>query len=368
MEERDEGASRKLLFISPCTPDPQGTGWEQRAFSFLSAYAKFMDVELWFSPTFDNPELGRTANLTRLCVSMTSFRPAAIRDGLSASRKRLNQSLATSDVVHVSRLRQVVSTIDHKSIVWDIDELSWSASRQASTDRQQYLSELSSNFRKCRRVFASSHLERKQAHFDEITVIPNVAFDPGLRNPAPAEKAPVLLFVGNLNYSPNMDGLIFFNGSVLPELARKIPDVLVNVIGRSPITEGVRAAVDHLRNTGRFQFFFDVPSVTPYYLQAAASIAPILSGGGTRIKIVESFAHHCPVISTSKGCEGLEVAHRKHLLIEDDPRDFAMACAELIQGPGLGSEMTETAYRFFECNHSQSVVDKLLFSALQDVA
>jgi glycosyltransferase involved in cell wall biosynthesis len=368
MEECDDGAPRKLLFISPCTPDPQGTGWEQRAFSFLSAYSKFMDVELWFSPTFDNPELGRTANLTRLCVSMTSFRPAAIRDELSASRKRLNQSLATSDVVHVSRLRQVVSAIDHKSMVWDIDELSWSASHQASIDRQQYLSELYSNFRKCRRVFASSHLEREQAHFDEITVIPNVAFDPELRNLASSEKAPALLFVGNLNYSPNMDGLIFFNSSVLPELAGNIPDVLVNVIGRSPITESVWAAVDHLRNTGRFRFVFDAPSVTPYYLQAVASIAPILSGGGTRIKIVESFAHHCPVISTSKGCEGLEVAHRKHLLIEDDPRDFALACVELIQRPELRRQLAETAHRFFEGNHSQRVVDELLFSALQNLA
>ena len=327
-----------------------------------------MDVELWFAPTFDNPELGRTGDLTGLCASMTSFYPAAVKDELSTPGKKLIHSISTSDVVHVSRLRRMVSALDHDSIVWDIDELSWSGSRQTSTDRQQYLAEIHSNFRKCRRVFASSKLERQQAHFDDIAVIPNVAVDPGLGNFESSEKGPILLFVGNLNYSPNMDGLIFFNNSVLPKLARNVPEVVVKVIGRSPVTDSVRTAVDQLRNTGRFEFVFDAPSCTPYYSQAAASIVPILSGGGTRIKIIESFAHRCPVISTNKGCEGLEVAHRKQLLIEDDPKDFALACAELIRGQSLSRQMVETAYRFFERGHSQKVVDELLFSALQNLS
>ena len=359
---------RKLLFISPCTPDPRGTGWEQRAFAFLSAYSKFMEIELWFIPTYDNPELARIGNLTRLCVSMTSFYPVLFNDKQSTLRKRFIQSLSTSDAVHVSKLPQMVSTINHKLMVWDIDELPWSASRQTSNDLQQNLLDFYSNcFGKCRRVFASSHLERQRAHFDDIAVIPNVVIDPESGNFESSGKAPTLLFVGNLNHSPNTDGLIFFNNSVLPELAGNIPDVLVNVVGRSPITEGAWAAVNHLRNTGRFQFVFDVPSCAPYYFQAVASIVPILSGGGTRVKIIESFANHCPVISTNKGCEGMEVAHRKHLLIEDNPKYFALACVELIQDPKLRKQMAEAAFSFFECNHSQKVVDNLLFAAFQSL-
>jgi glycosyltransferase involved in cell wall biosynthesis len=360
---------RKLLFISPCTPDPQGTGWEQRAFAFLSAYAKFMDIELWFSPTYDNPELVRIGKLTRLCISITSFYPVMNNDERSMLRKRLIQSLSSSDVVHVFRLHQMVSAINHNFMVWDIDELPWSASRQTSTDQQRHLSDFYSNcFRKCRRVFASSDPERQRAQFDDIAVIPNVAVDPELAISESSDKAPILLFVGNLNHAANTDGLIYFKNSILPDLAGNVPDVLVNVIGRSPVTEGARAAVNHLRNTGRFQFVFDVPSCTPYYLQAVASIVPILSGGGTRIKIIESFAHHCPVISTKKGCEGLDVAHRKHLLIEDSPKAFALACVELIQGPKLRKQLAEAAYSFFESNHSQRAVDKLLFAAFQSLS
>jgi hypothetical protein len=81
-------------------------------------------------------------------------------------------------------------------------------------------------------------------------------------------------------------------------------------VGRSPLVRSARTAVEELRHATRLQFFFDVPSCTPYYGQAVAAIVPILSGGGARTKIIESFAHRCPVIPTTKGCEGLEVAHQ----------------------------------------------------------
>jgi glycosyltransferase involved in cell wall biosynthesis len=357
---------RKLLFISPCTPDPQGTGWEQRAFAFLRAYSKFTDVELWFTPTPDNPELLRIEKLTRFCIGMTSFHPLLVNDEKSTMlKRRLNQSLSTSDAVHVFRLPEMVSALHHRLLVWDIDELPWSA-RQISPDQRRHLEELYSRcFRKCRMVFASSGVEKQHAHFDGIAVIPNVAIDPQRSAFESSEKSPVLLFVGSLNYSANIDALAFFSDSVMPTVARSIPNIILKAIGRSPVRDGARSAVNQFQATGRFQFVFDVPSCTPHYLQAVASISPILYGGGTRIKIIESFAHRCPVVSTTKGCEGLEVAHRKHLLIDDTPDGFASACVELIQTPQLRREVAENAYSFFERNHSQSVVDRLLVTAFR---
>jgi glycosyltransferase involved in cell wall biosynthesis len=362
-------ARRKLLFISPCTPDPQGTGWEQRAFAFLSAYSKFIDVELWFVPTADNPELARIEKSTRLCSSITPFYREWLDDTSSQCRTKLIHSLSNADVLHVFRFPGMVASIGHNNIVWDIDELPRLAPGRTSPDQQQQLVDFYSNcFRKCRKVFASSHYEKRQARFDTIDVIPNIANDPQLGEFESAEKAPVLLFVGNLNYRPNLQALAFFDASILPPLLGTISDVTVNVVGRSPVTDGARATVEHLRNSGRFRFDFDVPSCTPYYLQAVASIVPLLAGGGTRIKILESFAHRCPVITTQKGCEGLDVAHRKHLLIEDDPNNFARACVELIRDPALRKEMTGTAYAFFARNHSQHVVDRLLYSAFDNAA
>jgi len=359
---------RKLLFMSPCTPDPQGTGWEQRAFAFLTGYSKFNDVELWFVPTPDNPELVRIEKLTHLCVSISAFYPELIDAKPSQLKSRLIRALSLADVVHVFRLPRLVASITHKFMVWDIDELPRLAPNQTSIDQQRQLADFYSNcFARCRKVFASSDFERRHARFDNIEVIPNIANAPQLGDFESSEKAPVLLFVGNLNYPPNLEALAFFNNFVLPDLAGAVNGVIVNVVGRSPVSEGAWAAVNQLRTTDRFRFVFDAPSCSPHYRQAVASIAPILGGGGTRIKIIESFAHRRPVVSTKKGCEGLAVAHREHLLIEDDPKHFASACAELIRSPQLRKEMSEAAYTYFEHNHSQKIVDQLLRSAFESL-
>jgi glycosyltransferase involved in cell wall biosynthesis len=356
---------RRLLFISPCTPDPQGTGWEQRAFSFLSAYSKFTDVELWFLPTQDNPELLRIEKSAQLCSSITAFHLQFIDDVTSHLRSRLIRSLSTADVVHVFRLPKMVASINHKRIVWDIDELPWLALGQPTADRQRLSDFYTDCFRRCRKVFASSNHERQQARFARIEVVPNVAIDPQIREIDRSEGTTTLLFVGNLNYVPNLDALAFFNDSVLPHLTAGIQNVNVDVVGRSPVSDVAAATINRLRDTGRFRFVLDAPTCTPHYAQAAASIVPILAGGGTRIKILESFAHHCPVVSTTKGCEGLDVVHREHLLIEDIPNNFAQACAELINNPNSRAKMTRAAYTFFDDNHSQKVVDQMLYAALE---
>jgi glycosyltransferase involved in cell wall biosynthesis len=354
------GSQRRMLFVSPCTPDPQGTGWEQRAFAFLTAYAKFMDIELWFVPTNDSPELLRIRRATQLCSSITAFNPEFIDDASSHLRSRLNRSLSTADVVHVFRLPQMVASIDHKYIVWDIDELPWATSAD-----QQHVADFYTNcFGRCRKVFASSHYEKQLARFENIEVIPNIAIDPQLGDFEPSEGTPTLLFVGNLNYKPNLEGLTFFHDSVLRHLPDTIKDLNVAVVGRSPISDGAWAIVNRLRSSGRFRFAFNAASCTPHYKHAAASIVPIFSGGGTRIKILESFAHRCPVISTTKGCEGLDVVNRKHLLIEEGPNNFARACTELLLNATLRKDLTAAAYAFFEQHHSQHVVDQLLFAAL----
>lgn len=359
---------RKLLFISPCTPDPQGVGWEQRAFAFLSAYARFMDVDLWFAPTNDNPELRRIVKLTHLCVSIHAFYHAALNDPRSPLRRRLIDALDGSEVVHVSGLHQMVASISHGLMVWDIDEWPWRRLDETSSKRQQDHAELYSRcFSRCRKVFASSESEKQRANLGDIVVIPNVANVPEFTEPEVTGKRAGLLFVGNLNYPPNIDALMFFRESILPDLVRAVGDVVINVVGRSPISDRARTAIDQLRNTGRFQFVFDVPSCGPHYLQTAAAIVPLRVGGGTRVKIIEAFANRCPVISTTKGCEGLDVVPGKHLLIADSPEDFAAACVAVLRGPEAAAQMTGAAYTFFERNHSQTLVDRLLFSAIEEL-
>jgi len=77
---------------------------------------------------------------------------------------------------------------------------------------------------------------------------------------------------------------------------------------------------------------------------SALCIVPLRQGGGTRLKILEAMALRTPVVATSKGAEGLQVRHRKHLLIADTPRAFADAILELLQNPSLRATLTANAY------------------------
>jgi glycosyltransferase involved in cell wall biosynthesis len=366
-------ARRSLLFLSPCTPDAQGVGWEKRAHSLLLAYSRFMDVDLWLRPSPDQPDLRRLAPLAPLCRSITAFYASALNEESSGLKARLVAQLTAADAVHVFRLQEFVLSINHRCMVWDIDEIPWMLrstgnNREAPAIPADRLAKAAAAFAqcvgKCRLVIACSALERP-AGCAAFAVIPNVVSHPPSAQAPRGEDDGGLLFVGNLNHLPNLDGLLYLEDRILPILDRIVPPVPVLVVGRSPAGEEARATVAHLQRRGRLRFEFDVPDCTPFYERATASIAPIRMGGGTRLKIVESFAHRCPVVSTAKGCEGMEVTHGEQLLIADDPEHFARACAELLRSPSLRREIADSAFRHYERRQSQPVVDELLASVTE---
>jgi glycosyltransferase involved in cell wall biosynthesis len=95
-------------------------------------------------------------------------------------------------------------------------------------------------------------------------------------------------------------------------------------VGTDPLPDVLQLAGDGVHVTGY------VKDVLPYYEQTAVSIVPLRAGGGTRLKILESMALGRPVVSTSIGCEGLDVIDGRHLLIADDPKSFADKTVRLL--------------------------------------
>jgi glycosyltransferase involved in cell wall biosynthesis len=136
-------------------------------------------------------------------------------------------------------------------------------------------------------------------------------------------------------------------------------------VGRRPDDPKVESKLQRLTESGRVEIFYDVEHCGPHYGDALAAIVPLRVGGGTRIKILEAFAHHCPVVSTSKGCEGLPVLNGTELLIADAPDDFAAACVELAQSGSIRERLVKAAHAFLVNNNSQNVVERLLDAALK---
>jgi glycosyltransferase involved in cell wall biosynthesis len=130
--------------------------------------------------------------------------------------------------------------------------------------------------------------------------------------------------VGGLDWVPNENGLRWFLESVLPLVLKERPDVEVAVLARGAASRQWVAAHPAVRLMSQ--------DVHPAELFAGSrlSLAPLLEGGGVRIKILESLAVGCPAVATTIGGEGLE---SDGLWVADAPEDFAAACLRILAMP-----------------------------------
>ena len=138
-----------------------------------------------------------------------------------------------------------------------------------------------------------------------------------------------LLFVGSLEYFPNVDAARFLCEEVRPRLAAMTArSVCVQLVGASPAPQ-----VRRLADLPGVSLKASVADVGPYYAGADVVAVPVRAGGGTRIKVLEAFAHGVPVVSTPVGAEGLDVEPGRHLLIATHAETFAAACLRLVEEP-----------------------------------
>ena len=86
----------------------------------------------------------------------------------------------------------------------------------------------------------------------------------------------------------------------------------------------------------------------PYLACADLLVAPLRVAGGTRIKILEAFAHRVPVVTTPVGAEGLDIAHGVHLLLAEEADELAAACVRLLQDKAGARQLAEHAYSLYE--------------------
>jgi glycosyltransferase involved in cell wall biosynthesis len=127
-----------------------------------------------------------------------------------------------------------------------------------------------------------------------------------------------------LSYGPNEEGLRYYLENIWPIIVSKDNTLKMVVIGRG----GSEALSEFCISHGA-DYRGEVESTAPYYANALASVVPILSGYGTRIKILESLYYGVPTVSTTKGAEGLSVTSGVNIFLEDEPSEFATRVAEM---------------------------------------
>ncbi len=212
-----------------------------------------------------------------------------------------------------------------------------------------------------RQILASDGVDRERLH-----TIPHgvdleqfdlpAELEPRRRFEIP-ESASLLVYHGTFSYAPNLKALEVMATEILPRLLRKGLDVHVLAIGRD-----APAAKIH----PRIHFTGSVEKVGPWLKAGDLSVIPLLDGGGTRMKIIDGFAAGVPVISTSKGIEGIPVVNGEHALVIDDWEEMANAIHRLLTQPEEAENLAKKAQSLAQSMDWKAVAKRYvgLFDAL----
>ncbi len=186
--------------------------------------------------------------------------------------------------------------------------------------------------RAVRRVVAVSDIDaalmRDWFGIENVSAVPT-GVDTDYFEPKPSDQRSDLVFVGSMDWLPNIDGMTWFLREVLPLIRADRPETSLTIVGREPTPDIMSLATQ----AGGVTVTGTVPDIRPYLWGASVSIVPLRIGGGTRLKIYEAMAAGVPIVSTTVGAEGLSINPPRDILIADSPAATARACLDLLANP-----------------------------------
>jgi glycosyltransferase involved in cell wall biosynthesis len=381
-----------VLYITPVLPASQGNGLAMRAGLILQGLARCFDVHLFVVPVAGDggeasdfvrqhtarvgelelsrcldPHFGLIARVLdpeeRFQAELAYPKPQLSRFCSSESARRMVEWAGTEriDAVHVMRLYLAplaerylrLSSSTRPMCVLDLDDdevqsrerlarlaaasgdakvaaLEAAEAKKYSLAAKRYLAAFDRVA-----VCAADDITRLRAQFPEVTfmVVPNGCAPPSafsVRLPLQDETLRLLL-VGTFGCYANRDAAFFICRDVLPALRRLTGrQIQIDLVG-----SGGAVTLSELALTPNIKVHDYIEDLGPLYSLADAAVVPLRTGGGTRIKILEAFAHGVPVVSTRIGAEGITVTDGQHLLLADDAEGFARACLRVKESQEL---------------------------------
>jgi len=193
-------------------------------------------------------------------------------------------------------------------------------------------------------VVVSEHeKERLPATTGSVMVCPNGIDMP---EPLPPATTPTVSFVATMGWAPNADAALWLGREIWPAVLAAVPEGRLLLVGRDP-TPAVRAlASDSIEVSGT------VDDVRPYLAQTAVAVAPLRSGGGTRLKILEALGVGRPVVATPAGVDGLEDLVGRGVVVADDAPGIARALVGLLKAPRKAADMGSAGHDAVAADHS----------------
>ncbi|QUL53817.1 glycosyltransferase [Paenibacillus tritici] len=387
----------KLLFISAENPYPQDSGGKLRTGNILNIVLTKYDVDLLTYPSSRKEqtrealpsltvhEVERTINYRRAILrSLYKWRNCSYMSHVDVDMKeKITELCSRHAYSHVFISHSLLGccidivrrTLPDSVIITDAHNFESGLSAQLASRKRGIAKVLYSlNARWTRRdegklmdkttlLLATSEedatafkaLSASQSH--KVHVIPNFIRLNDYRAKTVLSKERWIILPGNMNYFPNINAALYFYRHVYPLVKAKVPDIKWYIVGRDvhPDVAALALQDSSIVITGY------VDSVADYIRKAQVVIAPLQEGSGTRLKILEAWALKTPVVSSSKGAEGLLYEHSGNIMIADDHVTFADSVTLLLQDHARGVGLAARAYETLLANYeTEKVKDKLL--------
>ena len=377
----------KILFLSRWLPYPANNGSKLRIYNLLCTLATFHDVTL-LSFCDEEPPQVDTTHLESFCTSVHLVKwqpfnpkskqailgffhrtPRSIIDTFSQTMANYITNLINSDTYNLviaselgmiaySRFFSSIPAIAEDVELISLRELSMLAPTYKQKIRytftwmkyQHYNKKMLPYFNHCTVVSEQEKqiLEQVAPKFKKIEIVPNSINLNNYHNKHLTPKPNTLIFAGSFTYNVNYEGMLWFLEQVFPLILTQNPNVHLTITG-----DHANLPLPSVANVHRSGF---VDNIQAYIAESWASIVPIWSGSGTRLKILEAMALQTPVISTMKGAEGLNAIHNTHLLIADTPEQFAHCTLKLLSDSILRKELASNAYKLVQQQYNWATV------------
>lgn len=189
----------------------------------------------------------------------------------------------------------------------------------------------------------------------KTAVIPN-GVDTEYFHVQETERLQCLIYAGSMNMFANKDAVMYFLKEIWPLIKAKRPDIEFFAIGQNPPQDLLEIS----QNDPAVHVTGYVDDVRPYIAKASVYVVPLRVGGGTRLKILDAMAMGKAIVSTSIGCEGINVRKDEHILIADDPAEFANMVLALLKNPDRADKLGVAARRLVETRYSWKIIGKSL--------
>ena len=180
----------------------------------------------------------------------------------------------------------------------------------------------------------------------------------------PPRNAKEILFLGNLEWRPNLDAARLLLEQVFPAVRAAEPSARLCIVGRRPPAWLQRRG----REAANVEVHADVADVRPFLYRCGAMAVPLRIGGGSRLKILEALACGLPVVASGVGAEGLRLLPGVHFARADQTADMARVLIDWMRNPAPARAIAQAGLAVVESRYDWSVLAQKMEHAWEELA